>query len=172
MLLLSKRIEPPKVLADRGLTEAPDTVARSLLKRGCNLKDGLHGQACSGYATMCLSGTGGPRDIPTALSMLKKLCDAPHNDARACVRLGSVYLRGDSTYPGVKKDIGAAYQIMKRACEELGHPNGCQVLAVMYSKGDGVEKNEELAEKYREMTKDLLKRTGEKLGNVTIEPSS
>jgi TPR repeat protein len=169
MLLLSKRIPMPAALADNG-KESSDQAARRFLKRGCDLKDGLHSQACSAYATLCLSGTGGERDVPSGVSALQKLCDAPFNDARACVRLGSVFLRGESAYPGVKQDKAEAFKFMKRGCEELGHPNGCQVLAVMYSKGDGVEKNQTLAEKYQEMTKDLLKRTGEKMGSVSVDP--
>jgi TPR repeat protein len=184
MLLLSKKItdlpenNKNKVTntttssENNGKEISSDVLARDLLKKACELKDGLHGQACSAYASLCLSGTGGSRDIATAFKTLNKLCDPPYNDARACVRLGSVYLRGESTYPGVQKDTTKAFRFMKRACDELGHPNGCQVLAVMYSKGsDGVERNEALAEKYRELTKELVKKTGEKLGNVTVDPS-
>ena len=168
MLLVSKRVEVPKRLENE--STSADTVARSLLKRGCELRDGAHSQACGAFATLCLSGTGGPRDVKTAIDTLTKLCEAPHNDARACVRLGSAFLRGESVYPGVPKDLKVAHEKMKRACEDLGHPNGCQVLAVMYAKGDGVEKNEELANKYKQLTKDLIIRTGEKLGNVSVDP--
>ena len=169
MLLLSKRIEVPAKLS--GKEEPHDVVARKLLRRSCELKDGAHSQACSAFATVCLSGTGGPRDVKTGIEVLSKLCDPPHNDARACVKLGSAFLRGEATYPGVIKDIKAAHEKMKRACDELGHPNGCQVLAVMYSKGDGVEKDEKLAQKYRDMTKDLIVKTGEKLGSVSVDPT-
>jgi TPR repeat protein len=167
MLLISKRIKVPQ---NMGPSRTSDQVARTLLRRGCELKDGSHGQACAAYATVCLSGTGGPRDLTTGLQTLSKLCDPPHNDGRACVRLGSAFLRGGSAYPGVQRDPQAAFTKMKRACDDLGHPNGCQVLAVMYAKGDGVSKNDELAEKYRLLTKELILKTGEKLGSIAVEP--
>lgn len=145
-----------------------EEAGRSFVKTACEKSDKDHAQACSVFATLCLGGIGGPQQVDTAISLLTDLCQAPYNDARACVKLGSAYIRGESAYPGVAQDFQKAFHTMKRACDELGHPNGCQALAVMYHKGDGVKQDSDKAEQYKNLTSELLEKTGEKLGTLSI----
>ena len=57
---------------------------------------------------------------------------------------------------------------MEKACR-FGHPASCHTLAVMYRRGDGVEKDEKMFKMYAQMTKDLVKATGERLGATVPE---
>lgn len=161
-----KKLEVPAKFTGQDSQE----VARGLLEDACEV--GKHPVACLSYASMLLAGAGGKRDIPNAIQLLSNSCNAG-NDARACVKLGTVYLRGNPTYPGVEKDAKRAFEIMRRACDDLGHPNGCQVLAVMYKFGDGgVAVDLEKSKHYQQLTKELSQKTGEKLGSVHVDPNS
>ena len=170
MLLLTNKIEVPKSLNSSG--EPRDFLARNLIQKACETSDFEHAQSCSTYASLCLSGTGGPRDIPTAVRYFEKLCQAPYNDARACVRLGSAYLREEGTFGEIPRNPTRAFELMQRACDDLGHPIGCHSLAVMYASGDGIKKDSSKAVEYQEKTKEYLKRTGEKLGTIKMKPNS
>jgi len=117
-------------------------------------------QACSALASFKLSGTGCEQDTASGISLLENSCE--NNDAAACLKLGSLYLRPKAEY-GIERDPHKAFSFIKPCCE-LGHPNCCQILAVMYRKGDGVEQNNELFEKYKHLTKRILKETGERMG--------
>lgn len=154
------------VLPEPLASQDRQVTARQLLKESCEV--GKHPVACLSYASMLLAGLGGERDLPTAMSLLESNCYRG-NDSRACVKLGTVFLRGDPTYPGVPKDAKRAFQHMKHACDELGHPNGCQVLAVMYKFGDaGLPVDLDKSRHYQKLTKDLAQQTGDKLGNVSV----
>lgn len=116
-------------------------------------------QSCGMFASMKLKGIGCQKDVPGAINFLEKACDA--NDPGACLKLGTVFLKPE-TY-GVKRDPARSFKAMDKGCS-LGHPNCCQVLAVMYKKGDGVPQNNEMFEKYKKLTEDIIKQTGERMG--------
>lgn len=121
-------------------------------------------QACASIANYYLHGFGCTKDVAKAQELFKSACD--ENDAGACFKLGRVYLDGEKKHQ-VPRDATTAFKYMKKACD-LGHPNGCQVLAVMYRKGDGVEQNMQLFEDYRKLTLDIIKQTGERMGAEVV----
>jgi len=120
---------------------------------------------------MCMAGRGGAKDCPAAMRVLVPQCEAM-NDARACVRVGAELLKPDGCL-GPQRNPAEARRILARACDELGHPNACQMMAVMYKKGDGVDVDAERSEAYRKKTIELLQTTGEAMGTVKMNaPSS
>ena len=171
MLLMSEtwlHVPRGEAARDMGVTgEKPsrEDAARALCARAC--ASGVHNQACSKLAQMELAGRGGPQDVRGGVARLEGLCGAPNNDARSCVRLASAYLKPSF---GLPRDAAKALPLARRACDDLGHPNACQVLAVMYASGDGVARNDALAEAYRAKTAELLLATGEKLGSTAVAP--
>ena len=130
-------------------------------------------ESCSLYASMCLTGKGGPKDCTESLAILQTLCDEK-SDARACVRLGAEYLKPDGCLSEPShRNLDQARKIFTRACDDLGHPNACQILAVMYKTGDGgVPVDLALSDKYKQKTKDLYKVTGEELGRTKVKPGN
>lgn len=98
----------------------------------------------------------------------KKACDK--NDNMACHYLSSMYISGvpknlEDFNPhdpeknknieyAIKPDFKEAFKYASKACE-LGHVYGCANVSIMYAKGEGVEKNEELAEKFKKITIEL-----------------
>ena len=142
-----------------------DAAARTMLSLACS--SGQHSQACSVLATLVLSGRGGEQDTARGMALLESLCEAPVNDARSCVRIGGALLRPSF---GLKRDPARAFRFVQRGCDELGHPNACQILSVMYAKGDGVTQDSAKALHYRTKTAELVNATGEKLGTDVVAP--
>lgn len=116
-------------------------------------------QACGQLALRMLKGVGCKKDVEGALGLLEKACE--ENDAGSCVTLAGALLRPKD--PTLKRDPKRAFKSVEHGCN-LGHPNACQILAVMYKKGEGVEADPEMHEKYKQRTKDIIKQTGEKMG--------
>ncbi len=69
-------------------------------------------RACSLAGTVLYLGKGLSRDMPAALALLEKGCDAA--DPFGCFNLGSIYQRGD----GVTTDKARAEKYYQRACEQ------------------------------------------------------
>ncbi|GBG25897.1 Cytochrome c oxidase assembly factor 7-like [Hondaea fermentalgiana] len=121
-------------------------------------------QACSAIASHYLYGFGCAKDVPKAQKLFENACE--ENDPIACFKLGRLFLDGERKHH-VPRDAPRAFTHMKKACD-LGHPNGCQVLAVMYRKGDGVKKDMKLFDHYRQLTLDIVKQTGERMGAEVV----
>lgn len=168
-MLLSKRTRPEDVEKTfPNINATRDELARAYAKQSCELN--RHGQACATYATMLSTGLGGEKDPNKALELLDALCNGD-NDARACVQAGAAYLKPAAGGGGVPpRDPRRAFTYMKRACDDLGHPNGCQVLAVMYGRGEegAVTPDPAKSEEYKEKTRTLLRTSGEKLGKMKV----
>lgn len=158
----------------QGATDAErKTKARQLYGKACALGTA---QACGLVGAMKLQGFGGDTDVAGAKKALQQACD--DNDAFGCFTLGRLYLKGSArgrpkadakgaeVAPAAAsddRDPAKALPYMKRCCA-LGHPNGCQVVSVMYGKGDGVERNEKLHEHYKHRTHELVKLQGARMG--------
>lgn len=82
---------------------------------------------------------------------MDKACD--DKLGQACFNLSSIYFNGIPE-AGIHKDLRKVFEYSVKGCDYL-HVNACANAALMLSKGDGVEKNPELAQKYREKTKEL-----------------
>mmetsp|Transcript_4649 Transcript_4649/g.5867 ORF Transcript_4649/g.5867 Transcript_4649/m.5867 type:complete len:238 (-) Transcript_4649:689-1402(-) len=136
-----------------------DDKARALYFHEKACKNG-NSQACTVFATLKLHGIGCKPDFKSSAALLENSCG--ENDAGACLKIGSIYLQPKKEY-GIERDPAKAFKFIKSGCD-LGHPNCCQILAVMYRKGDGVEKNEKLFEKYKALTMRIVKETGERMG--------
>eukprot|EP00943_MAST-04B_sp_MAST-4B-sp1_P004324 g4324.t1 len=139
-----------------------DKKAFELVKKACSLK---HIQGCDIYATQLFNGIGCKKDVNEAMNALKTSCNKSY--APSCYRMGSMFLN-DNENLGMKKDFSKAKPYMEKACR-FGHPASCHTLAVMYRRGDGVEKDEAKFRMYAQMTKDLVKATGERLGATVPE---
>lgn len=139
--------------------EAAAVEAFKAFDRACQFGNS---QACGHFASLKLRGLGCKKDVGGALGFLEGACK--ENDVQSCLKLATVLLQPE-VY-SIKRDPVRAHPAAQRGCD-LGHPNCCQILAVMYKNGDGVEKDTEKFEAYKERTLDIIKQTGERLG-VTV----
>jgi TPR repeat protein len=163
-LLISKRILPAEIANNNNNLDC-NSLIRNLCEKACHMN--YHSLACAQLAHFTLLGKGGPQNIEEGLSLLDKLCQSPINDARACVRLASAYLKPSYN---LTRNPEKAFSLMQHACDHLGHPNACQILAVMYSSGDGIVKNMEKSELYKNKTLQLFQVSGEQMGNDVVKP--
>jgi uncharacterized protein len=99
----------------------------------CDLGDRL---ACTNAGLLFgESGTWFPKkDLPRALALLNKACDAKH--AQACDVLGYWYHHGQ----GVPKDEAKAFPFLSLACEG-DRRTACATLGYYYHRGKGVNKD-------------------------------
>ncbi|XP_016984537.1 cytochrome c oxidase assembly factor 7 homolog [Drosophila rhopaloa] len=167
-------------------------VAYEYYEKGCNLNDS---DACL-HSGLLLVSRSMPkeidRNVPKGLEFLTKSCDM--NNATACFYLSGMHISGvqkkpdqsaatasagsgpaappagktplkDSDYV-VLKDMKKAFQFAHKACE-LRNMYACANLSQMYARGDGIEKNEKEAEKYKKLAlemQDEVKKQQETLG--------
>ena len=124
-------------------------------KKGCEFNDGI---GCLYAGLMAISSTDLEESDKKALfddgiKMLEKGCNE-HAEEKSCFAVSTVYLSGKQDY--VKKDWKKAYKFSLKACD-LGNPFACANIAQMYIRGEGVEKNEELAETFRQRAIEIEK---------------
>ena len=75
-----------------------------------------------------------------------------------------MYRIGQLSADGKTADYASALKFMKRTCD-LGMASGCKNLAVMYRRGDGMDRpDEKKFQYYAKMTKDIARATGERMG--------
>jgi len=79
-------------------------------------------------------------------------------DASACTVLGEWLTEGQES-EGIEKDVFKAFEYMNKGCE-LGNPEGCFNLGLMYENGKGVNKSKSLALKYLGKACDLKSQEG------------
>lgn len=92
-----------------------------------------------------------------ALQILEKSCNDKKDkeiQARACLRLGSVYIKGRGIFgagKGIYQNYKRAYEYFKKSCDigaEYYSPNGCYYLGYLYKEGKGTRPNNYLAKEY------------------------
>ncbi|GBP43334.1 Cytochrome c oxidase assembly factor 7 homolog [Eumeta japonica] len=157
-------------LIGKGLLTGDAEAALPYFEKGCELGDPT---SCL-HAGLLLAGAGPnfkvKKDIPRGYNYLKKSCDA--DDDKACQYLSGMYLVGvprdyknfNPHKPEENKNVDflikpnpkEAFKFALKACE-CGNIYACANVSMMYNKGDGVEKNPELAEKYKTITLELQK---------------
>lgn len=114
-----------------------------MLRRGCSLG---YAFACSTLAKELLSGKQTKKDVPEAILLLQRSCDAGgYPGSLACESVGDVYRNGKDVPKDVVKAIGA----YDRACV-LGSMRSCNSAGVLYLKGDGVTKDSDKAREFFE----------------------
>ncbi|TDG41851.1 hypothetical protein AWZ03_011741 [Drosophila navojoa] len=144
-------------------------VAYQYYEKGCNLNDS---DACL-HSGLLLVSRSMPkeidRNVPKGLQFLTKSCDM--NNATACFYLSGMHISGVQKKPEdasaaaqtktlkdtdyiVLKDMKKAFQFAYKACE-LRNMYACANLSQMYKRGDGIEKNETEAEKYKKLALEM-----------------
>lgn len=120
--------------------------------------DGGSVEGCYGMASVLVSDKLNPskkKEALKAVSYFQKSCDQGHGES--CFRISAMYLQG---LGDISKDLSKSREYAEKSCE-LNNMYGCANLGRMFAIGDGVEKNEELAEKYRKKAKNLHKEATE-----------
>ncbi|XP_032884521.1 cytochrome c oxidase assembly factor 7 [Amblyraja radiata] len=79
------------------------------------------------------------------------------NFVASCFNLSTLYMQGA---PGVTKDMAQAMKYSLKACE-LGHIWACANTSRMYKLGEGVSKDDEKAELFKNRAKDLHREQNE-----------
>ncbi|XP_064477035.1 cytochrome c oxidase assembly factor 7 homolog [Ornithodoros turicata] len=85
-----------------------------------------------------------PKDNRLGLQLLDRACQL--GSADGCYFASAHYINGNDA---VVKDMKKAFVYTTRGCE-LGNMYACSNLSLMYRKGEGTEKNEKLAEEYKQ----------------------
>lgn len=102
------------------------------------------------------------------MSLLEKACNG--KNANACYYLSGMYIVGvkkDNTLGDARnstnneeykipKDMQKAFFYAQEGCS-LGNMFSCANVSQMYTKGDGVEKNLEMGEKYKQLAMEMQK---------------
>ena len=132
----------------RGGAEKSDPKAYEYFEKGCNSD---HFAACTNAAMMLHSERikHGANTFVKAAEYLDKSCSG--KDHEACYYLSSYYLLGRE---GIPKDLNKALQYAEKGCD-MGNMAACSNISQMYKRGDGVEQNLELAQKYRKKAEEI-----------------
>lgn len=97
------------------------------------------------------------KEATKAAEFFDKSCSMGHGES--CFRISAMYLTG---LGDLGKDLAKSREYAAKSCE-LNNVYGCANLGRMYSLGDGGEKNQELAEKYKTKAKELHQEAKEAL---------
>uniref|UniRef100_U5EW19 Putative beta-lactamase hcpa n=1 Tax=Corethrella appendiculata TaxID=1370023 RepID=U5EW19_9DIPT len=108
------------------------------------------------------------RDVPKAFDFLVKSCEM--NNASACFYLSGMHIAGvlkddakiskstptkfDKNDYVVEKDMKKAFDFAYKACD-LRNIYACANLSQMYARGEGTNKDEKLAAKYKKIAVDM-----------------
>ncbi|KAH8306814.1 hypothetical protein KR018_002802 [Drosophila ironensis] len=152
-LLLVSRSMPKEIDRD---------VAKGLgfLNKSCDMNNAT---ACFYLSGMHISGVQKkPEQLPPAAPAASAASDA---EAAPAAPASKASVLKDSDYI-VLKDMKKAFQFARKACE-LRNMYACANLSQMYARGDGIEKNEKEAERYKKLAlemQDEVKKQQETLG--------
>lgn len=92
------------------------------------------------------------QDKKVGLELFRKSCDEG-DIAEGCYRYGAEFIKGMQDV--CTKNMETAFKYNLKACE-LGSFQGCTNVAVMYKKGDGVQKDMEAFEEYKAKATDMF----------------
>jgi TPR repeat protein len=115
--------------------------ARKLYQIDCEKLADARG--CDSYGDMFLTGLGVPADVDRALALINRACDGRY--ARACERLGTLYIEGLIKHDYIADPRGAEY--MRRACEAES-AEACLYFGDFLLQGRGVGKDVPAAHRY------------------------
>ena len=128
--------------------------AYKLYQKGCENKSG---KCCEGAALVheyLTDEADGKPDHKGSYKFFEKACEYDHG--YSCFRVSGMYMTGKEPY---RKDMTKAFDYAKKACD-LKILNACSNVHLMYKNGDGVAKNPERAEKYKEFVETVVKNKG------------
>lgn len=137
--------------------------AYKYLTKGCKLND-EYGCLHAGVLAVSKNDVK-EKDRSTQIHMgveqLKKACDM-YNSDKACFYLSAVYLGGFEDI--IDKNYKEAYKLSLKSCE-LGNPYACANVSQMHARGEGAQKNPELAATFKnratQLYEELKKQTTE-----------
>lgn len=89
--------------------------------------------------------------IHAGAKYLRKACDM-YNSDKACFYLSGIYLGGLENV--IEKNYKEAYKLSLKSCE-FGNPYACANLSQMHARGEGAQKNPELAATFKKRANDL-----------------
>ncbi|XP_067206310.1 cytochrome c oxidase assembly factor 7 homolog [Linepithema humile] len=123
------------------------STAYKYLTKGCELNDE---NGCLHAGVLAVSKNNvGEKDRKTQIhkgvEQLKKACDM-YNSNKACFYLSAVYLGGFENI--INKNYKEAYKLSLKSCE-LGNPYACANVSQMHTRGEGAQKNPELAATFK-----------------------
>lgn len=82
---------------------------------------------------------------------MQKACEG--NVADACYHISGIYLEGIEK-ENIAKDMKRSFEFAVKACD-LDNMYACANLSVMYRNGDGVEKDLNMANKYKQKAEEI-----------------
>ncbi|KYN36177.1 hypothetical protein ALC56_09478 [Trachymyrmex septentrionalis] len=126
--------------------------AYKYLSKGCELNDeyGCLHAGVLGISKADVGEKDRATQIHASAKYLKKACDM--YSEKACFYLSCIYLEGLENF--IKKDYKEAYKLSLKSCE-LGNPYACANLSQMHLRGEGAQKNPELATTFKKRAIDL-----------------
>ncbi|KAL1501545.1 hypothetical protein ABEB36_006847 [Hypothenemus hampei] len=150
-------------LTGRGLKKSDYPLAYNYFEKGCNLNEP---SACFNQAVLLVTKNdsfGVSQDVLKGASLLEKACES--QNGMACYYLSSLYIAGakngykigekaQKDKYDIPKNMEKAFKYALDGCN-LGVMYSCANLSQMYLKGQGVQKNEELAEKYKKLALEM-----------------
>ncbi|KAJ8921178.1 hypothetical protein NQ315_013650 [Exocentrus adspersus] len=156
-------------LLGRGSKKSDFKIAYDYFEKGCNLEEP---DSCLNQGLLLITKNDCielKQDVLRGMELLEKACAG--KNANACYYLSGMYISGVKkadvvSNPGsskikedeyeISKNMTKAFQFALEGCN-LGNMYSCANLSQMYAKGDGVDKDEKLAEKYKNMALDMQK---------------
>ncbi|XP_077298392.1 cytochrome c oxidase assembly factor 7 [Arctopsyche grandis] len=147
----------------KGLDKADLPESYKYFEKACELKDA---SSCFNQGILLTASDAIAKDPLKAAECFKKGCE--YNNDLACYHLSSMYLAGVRKPPSpdakplphghppvgeylLERNMKEAFTLAKKACE-LNNIYACANVSQMYTRGDGVEKNEELAKEFKNLT--------------------
>ncbi|KAI4455338.1 hypothetical protein MML48_9g00013433 [Holotrichia oblita] len=113
-------------------------------------------------------------DMTKGMSLLVKGCEG--GNANSCYYASGFYISGlrkensddKKVEYDVPKDMKLAFKYASKGCD-MGNVYCCVNLSQMYSKGEGIGKNEELAKKYKDIALEMQKESQEVGKTLTFQ---
>lgn len=144
-------------LIGKGNQKLDYPTAYSYFEKGCKLNET---NSCFNQALLLVTKNdsfGIKQDVVKGMQLLEKACNA--QNAMACYYLSGLHIagakngkkigeKGEKNDYDVPRNMEQAFHYALEGCK-LGNMYSCANLSQMYAKGDGVEKNVKLAEKYK-----------------------
>lgn len=128
----------------KGVKKKDHEEALEYYKKGCKLEEFI---ACyrAGLLSVATSNKNNAQRFKEGISLFEKACSK--NNPDACFHLSAICMEGNEE-AGIAKNMQRSFEYAVKACE-LKNVYACANISLMYKKGDGVQKNDEMSEKYK-----------------------
>lgn len=134
----------------KGIKKNEREEALEYYKKGCKLDEFT---ACyrAGLLSVMSHNKDNAQRFKEGMGYFEKACNKSNPDA--CFHLSGIYMEGNDK-AGVIKNMQRSFEYAMKACD-LKSIYACANISVMYKRGDGVQKNIELSDKYKAKTIEL-----------------